>query len=86
MKFLEHSHFEALNSALNFDAGIYRIIGRYLKFIFFLIEFVLFDLILSLPNEERLLSTLQRNSFYWNRFGEGTEFIVYKLLLNVSIL
>lgn len=28
MKFLEHSHFEALNSALNFDAGIYRIIGR----------------------------------------------------------
>lgn len=32
MKFLEHSHFEALNTALNFDAGIYRIIGRYLHF------------------------------------------------------
>lgn len=32
MKFLEHSHFEALNSALNFDAGIYRIIGRWVQF------------------------------------------------------
>lgn len=28
MKFLEHSHFEALNSALNFDAGVYQIVGR----------------------------------------------------------
>uniref|UniRef100_A0A834RA82 Repressor of RNA polymerase III transcription MAF1 n=2 Tax=Sarcoptes scabiei TaxID=52283 RepID=A0A834RA82_SARSC len=28
MKFLEHSHFEALNSAFNFDAGVYQISGR----------------------------------------------------------
>lgn len=35
MKFLEHSHFEALNAALNLDAGIYRIIGRYYFFVLF---------------------------------------------------
>ena len=42
MKFLEHSHFEALNSALNFDAGVYQIVGRFEIFSLFFL-FVVVD-------------------------------------------
>ncbi|KAI2796016.1 RNA polymerase III-inhibiting protein maf1 [Blomia tropicalis] len=69
MKFLDHSHFEALNSALNFDAGIYRIIGRLESYSCKLVasEKKLFKLMNAAdglsPNDLEALSPPHSNSF-----------------------
>lgn len=71
MKFLEHSHFEALNSALNFDAGIYRIIGRYLQLMMLHVLPSLYVQFISLYESKPLFRSFCRgNSF---SFSKSTE-------------
>ncbi|KAH7642246.1 repressor of RNA polymerase III transcription Maf1 [Dermatophagoides farinae] len=78
MKFLEHSHFEALNSALNFDAGVYQIVGRLESYSCKLVasEKRLFKLMNAAdglsPNDLEVLSPPESGSFN-SRFDSFTD-------------